>query len=146
MGKELTRQEVRSIAKEEALKVNEEIIKKIDCNTEIMQRLERLLLGEAGVDEEDTLKARANFAYLYAKRNTEANIISRAMPAIKWFEDMSQKEPGVKESKLDTLGRVIGLFMRIEWLMTLFGISTAVNFFVAAKIILDFITNNFSGI
>ena len=139
MEKELTRQEVRDIAREEALKVNKELISKIDCNTEIMRRLERLLLGEDGVDVEDTLKARANFAYLYAKRNTDSGIIERAKPALKWFEDMVEEEPGDKETKLETLGRTIGLFRKVEWLLTLFGISTAINMVVAIKVIYDFI-------
>lgn len=138
---ELTRNQVRAIAKEEAMKVQKEVLKELSDVKETLSRLERLLLGEVGTEEEDTLKARANFAYLYAKRNTDARIIDRAMPAIKWFEDMDEIEPGCKESKLDTLGRIIGLFGKIEWLLTLLGVTTVINAIPIVKSVLEWINN-----
>jgi len=149
MTKQITRTEVREIAREEVSKANkimiekmEEIAKVSESNKEVLERLERLLLGEVGVEEEDTLKARANFAYLYAKRNTDSKIIDRAKPALRWFEDMAYIEPGCKESKLDTLGRVLGWFTKAEWLLALFGVSTVTNFVIIGKFIYDLIVKN----
>lgn len=138
---ELTKTQVRAIAKEESMKVQKEVLKELSDVKETLSRLERLLLGEVGTEEEDTLKARANFAYLYARRNTDAKIIDRAKPAIKWFEDMNETEPGCKESKLDTLGRIIGLFGKIEWLLALLGVTTVVNAIPIIKGILEWVSN-----
>lgn len=138
---ELTKTQVRAIAKEESMKVQKEVLKELSDVKETLSRLERLLLGEVGTEEEDTLKARANFAYLYARRNTDAKIIDRAKPAIKWFEDMNETEPGCKESKLDTLGRIIGLFGKIEWLLALLGVTTVVNAIPIFKGVLEWISN-----
>ncbi len=138
---ELTKTQVRAIAKEESMKVQKEVLKELSDVKETLSRLERLLLGEVGTEEEDTLKARANFAYLYARRNTDAKIIDRAKPAIKWFEDMNETEPGCKESKLDTLGRIIGLFGKIEWLLALLGVTTVVNAIPIFKSVLEWISN-----
>ena len=138
---ELTRNQVRAIAKEEAMRVQKEVLKELSDVKETLSRLERLLLGEVGTEKEDTLKARANFAYLYAKRNTDARIIDRAMPAIKWFEDMNEVEPGCKESKLDTLGRIIGLFGKIEWLLALLGVTTVINAIPIVKGVLEWVSN-----
>ncbi len=138
---ELTKTQVRAIAKEESIKVQKEVLKELSDVKETLSRLERLLLGEVGTEEEDTLKARANFAYLYARRNTDAKIIDRAKPAIKWFEDMNETEPGCKESKLDTLGRIIGLFGKIEWLLALLGVTTVVNAIPIFKGVLEWISN-----
>jgi len=138
---ELTKTQVRAIAKEESMKVQKEVLKELSDVKETLSRLERLLLGEVGTEEEDTLKARANFAYLYARRNTDAKIIDRAKPAIKWFEDMNETEPGCKESKLDTLGRIIGLFGKIEWLLALLGVTTVVNAIPIFKDVLEWISN-----
>lgn len=138
---ELTKTQVRAIAKEESMKVQKEVLKELSDVKETLSRLERLLLGEVGTEKEDTLKARANFAYLYAKRNTDAKIIDRAKPAIKWFEDMNETEPGCKESKLDTLGRIIGLFGKIEWLLALLGVTTVVNAIPIFKSVLEWVSN-----
>lgn len=142
----LTKTEVREIAREEATKVNKNICRDINDlkritneNRDILDRLERLLLGEVGVDEEDTLKARANFAYIYAKRNSEAKIVERAIPAIEWFEDMSTKDPGEKESNLESLGRLIGLFGKIEWLLAVLGITTILNALPVIKTVLQWV-------
>lgn len=149
----ITIERIREIAREEDAKVIKKLSNEItslrkDIDTirqdissqcEILKRLERLLLGEEGTDIDDTLKARANFAYQYAKRNTELKIIERAVPALDWFEDMSTVEPGEKESKLDTLGRVIGLFTRIEWVIGLIGVTTVINTVPVIKTILDWI-------
>ncbi len=146
--REITKEEVRRIAREEAGKMSVELVKRIEKleesihnNTIILQRIDRLLLGEVGVNEEDTLKARANFAYLYAKRNSDARIIDRAMPAIEWFEDMREVDPGCKESKLQTLGRIIGLFTKIEWILALLGITTVVNAIPVIRMVYEFIIN-----
>lgn len=138
---ELTKTQVRAIAKEESMKVQKEVLKELSDVKETLSRLERLLLGEVGTEKEDTLKARANFAYLYARRNTDAKIIDRAKPAIKWFEDMNETEPGCKESKLDTLGRIIGLFGKIEWLLALLGVTTVVNAIPIFKSVLEWVSN-----
>ena len=153
--KEITREEIRKIARAEDTKVIRKLSKEItilqkdidfikqdiSAQCEILKRLERLLLGELGTDANDTLKARATFAYQYAKRNTDARIIERAEPAIKWFEDMAHIEPGQKESKLETLGRMIGLFGKIEWILAILGITTLVNALPAIRMIVEWLSN-----
>ena len=124
---ELTEREVRSIAREEALKIQKDVLKELTEVKSTLSRLERLLLGEMGTNEEDTLKARANFAYLYAKKNTDLKIIERAEPALEWFEDMNCCEKGQKESKLESLGKMITFYTNIRWLLGLLGFTTIVN-------------------
>lgn len=124
---DLTEREIRAIAREEALKVQKEVLKEITEVKVTLSRLERLLLGEIGTNEEDTLKARANFAYLYAKKNTDLQIIERAEPALEWFEDMNNCEKGQKESKLESLGKVITFYTNVRWLLGLIGFTTIVN-------------------
>ena len=124
---ELTEREVRSIAREEALKTQKDVLKELGEVKSTLSRLERLLLGEIGTNEEDTLKARANFAYLYAKKNTDLQIIERAEPALDWFDDMNCCEKGQKESKLESLGKMIVFYTNVRWLLGLLGITTIVN-------------------
>lgn len=124
---DLTEREIRAIAREEALKVQKEVLKEITEVKVTLSRLERLLLGEIGTNEEDTLKARANFAYLYAKKNTDLRIIERAEPALEWFKDMNDCEKGQKESKLESLGKMIVFYTNIRWLLGIIGFTTVVN-------------------
>ena len=127
----ITERDIRKIAREESFKVikaemstiKEELKKQGD----ILARLERLLLGEAGVSENETLKWKANFAYQYARMNTESRIIERATPALDWFEDMSCTEPGSKESKLEALGKLVTFYTNIRWLLALIGVTTILN-------------------
>jgi tRNA(Ile)-lysidine synthase TilS/MesJ len=127
----ITEKEVRKIAKEESLKIitkeMNQLRDEIRKQGDILARLERMLLGESGVDENETLKWRANFAYQYARLNTEKKIIERAEPALEWFEDMSECEKGEKESKLETLGKLIVTSRHIGWLFTVLGITTFLN-------------------
>ena len=123
----LTEREVRKIAREEAMKVQKDVLKEISEIKSTLSRLERLLLGEIGTNEEDTLKARANFAYLYAKRNTDSRIIERAVPALEWFEDMNKCEKGEKESKLESLGKMITFSNNLKWVLGIIGFSTVIN-------------------
>lgn len=124
---ELTEREVRSIAREEALKIQKDVLKELGEVKSTLSRLERLLLGEIGTNEEDTLKARANFAYLYAKKNTDLQIIERAEPALDWFDEMNCCGKGQKESKLESLGKMIAFYTNIRWLLGILGITTIVN-------------------
>lgn len=123
----LTEREVRKIAREEAMKIQKDVLKEISEIKSTLSRLERLLLGEIGTNEEDTLKARANFAYLYAKRNTDSRIIERAVPALEWFEDMDECEKGEKESKLESLGKMITFYNNLKWVLGIIGFSTVIN-------------------
>ena len=123
----LTEREVRKIAREEAMKIQKDVLKEISEIKSTLSRLERLLLGEIGTNEEDTLKARANFAYLYAKRNTDSKIIERAVPALEWFEDMNECEKGEKESKLESLGKMIIFYNNLKWVLGIIGFSTVIN-------------------
>ncbi len=123
----LTEREVRKIAREEAMKVQKDVLKEISEIKSTLSRLERLLLGEIGTNEEDTLKARANFAYLYAKRNTDSRIIERAVPALEWFEDMNKCKKGEKESKLESLGKMITFSNNLKWVLGIIGFSTVIN-------------------
>lgn len=139
MPEPLTEKEIRKIAREEALKVQKDVLKEISDIKSTLARLERLLLGEIGSNEEDTLKARANFAYLYTKRNTELKIIERAVPALDWFEDMSQIEQGCSESKLSILGKMITSWTSIKWLGGLFGIINLATLLGLVLLIINFI-------
>lgn len=123
----LTEREVRKIAREEAMKIQKDVLKEISEIKSTLSRLERLLLGEIGTNEEDTLKARANFAYLYAKRNTDSRIIERAVPALEWFEDMDECKKGEKESKLESLGKMITFYNNLKWVLGIIGFSTVIN-------------------
>jgi len=135
----ITEKEIRRIAREEALKVQRDVLKEISEIKSTLARLERLLLGEMGSNEEDTLKARANFAYLYAKRNTETKVIERAVPALDWFEDMNQIERGCSESKLSTLGKMITSWTSIKWLGGLFGVINLATLLGLVLLIINFI-------
>ena len=123
----LTEREVRKIAREEAMRIQKDVLKEISEIKSTLSRLERLLLGEIGTNEEDTLKARANFAYLYAKRNTDSRIIERAVPALEWFEDMNKCKKGEKESKLESLGKMITFSNNLKWVLGIIGFSTVIN-------------------
>lgn len=135
----LTEGEIRKIAREEALEVQKELLKEIADMKGSMQRIERLLLGELGTNEEDTLKSRANFAYQYAKRNTDAKIIERSEPALEWFESMNTPEKGCDESQLDTLGKMIMAWNSIKWLGITFGVINLSTLFGLAILIINFI-------
>lgn len=146
--KPLTETKVRNIAREEALKVNATMMKEMESLKQsvedtkvILGRLERLLLGEVGINEEDTLKSRANFAYLYAKRNTESKIIEKAEPALDWFHDWDTPEKGCEESKLQTLGKMVNLYGNVKWLLGLLGITTVINAVPILIAIVEWISN-----
>lgn len=135
----LTEKQIRKIAREEALKVQKEVLKEITDIKTTLDRLERLLLGEIGSNEEDTLKARANFAYLYAKKNTDLKVIERAIPALDWFEDMNQIERGCSESRLSILGKMITSWTSIKWLGGLFGVINLATLLGLVLLIINFI-------
>ena len=137
--KPLTEKEVRKIAKEEALKVQRDVLKEISEIKDTLSRLERLLLGELGTNEEDTLKSRANIAYLYAKKNIDSRIIEKAEPALRWFEDMNTPEKGCNESKLDILGKMITGWSSIKWLGGLFGVINVATLLGLIVLIINFI-------
>ena len=139
MPETITESQIRRIAREEALKVQKDVLKEIFEIKTTLSRLERLLLGEMGSNEEDTLKARANFAYLYAKRNTEAKVIERAVPALNWFDDMNIPEQGCSESKLSILGKMITSWTSIKWLGGLFGVINLATLLGLVILIINFI-------
>lgn len=153
--KQITREQVRKIAREEAVKVQKELVKKVNqleakvdqldenikTNTVILQRLDRLLLGELGVETEDTLKARAIYAYNYAKRNTDLRVVERAIPALEWFEDMNRKEPGCSESKLDSLGKIISAYSAVKWLVGFWIGSTTIGLIPVIKMIIEWFSS-----
>ena len=147
---ELTEKEVRQIAREESEKVFTKATKKLctdiekvnegmEANRSILARLERLLLGEVGIDEEDTLKARATYAYQYAKHNSELQIVERAVPALDWFEDMSTPDSGETESRLERLGKMIIFYDRIKWILGLLGVTTLINAIPILRSVIDWI-------
>lgn len=149
---ELSESKMRQIAKEEAkkevMRVNKSLNKKIDslvkCNketNEILGRLERLLYGEQGVDEADTLRARALFAYEFARRTTETKTLDRVQPVVNWFERMSEKEKGHKHSRLESLSRMITFYDNIGWLLSIIGIATVFNAVPVIQGILQWLNN-----
>lgn len=147
---EMTEQEVRRIAREESQVIFEKSIKEVtdqillvkefsQQNQKTLARLERLLLGEMGVDKDDTLKARATFAYQYAKRNTDLRIVERAVPALEWFEDMNTPEKGSKDCKLDILGKIITSWTSIKWLGGVLGVVNVATFISLIILIMSFL-------
>ena len=144
MTEPLTESQVRKIAREESIKViKKEILdikEELRKQGDILGRLERLLLGENGASQDETLKWKANFAYQYARMNTESKIINRADPALRWFEDMSTIEPGCKETKLESLGKLITFYTNIRWLLALIGVTTVINAVPIIEGILRWIT------
>ncbi len=137
--KELTEKQIRAIAREEALLVQKEVLTELNELKKTLERLERLLLGELGTDQEDTLKARANFAYQHAKRDSDLKITERTIPVLEWFEDWDKPEKGEKESRFSRLGRMMSIFGKIEWLFAILGVTTVTNLFLIIKAILDFL-------
>jgi glycerol-3-phosphate dehydrogenase len=147
---DMTEKEVRRIAREESQEIFEKSIGKVtdqiklvrdlsEQNQKTLARLERLLLGEMGVDKDDTLKARATYAYQYAKRNSDLRVVERAIPALQWFEDWNKPEVGCDESKMESLGTLITFYNNLRWFLALLGVTTLVNAIPAIKMILDFI-------
>jgi glycerol-3-phosphate dehydrogenase len=147
---DMTEKEVRRIAREESQEIFEKSIGKVtdqielvrdlsEQNQKTLARLERLLLGEMGVDKDDTLKARATYAYQYAKRNTDLKVVERAIPALQWFEDWNKPEVGCDESKMESLGKLITFYNNLRWFLALLGVTTLVNAIPAIKMIIDFI-------
>ena len=136
---QLTEREIRKIAREEALKVQKDVLKEISEVKITLFRLERLLVGEVGINEEDTLKARANFAFMYAKRNSEAKVIERAAPALDWFHDMNTPEKGCSESRLDTLGKIITAWSSAKFMLGLFGVINITTLIGLGILVMNFI-------
>lgn len=136
---DITEKEIRRIAREEALAIQKDVLKELSEVKSTLARLERLLLGELGTNEEDTLKSRANFAFMYAKRNTDLKIIERAEPALDWFEDMNTLEKGYKESKLESLGKLITFFMNTRWLLGVIGFTTIISSINSIPVIVNLI-------
>lgn len=145
---DMTEKEVRRIAREESQEIFEKSIGRVtdqiklvrelsEQNQKTLARLERLLLGEMGTDKDDTLKARATFAYQYAKRNSDLKLVERAIPALQWFEDWTTPEAGEKECKMESLGKLIVFYNNIRWFLALLGVTTLVNVIPAIKMILD---------
>lgn len=131
MTEPLTEKDVKKIAREEAFKVVAKemltIKEELQKQGGILARLERLLLGEDGANRDENLKWKANFAYQYARMNTESKIIERADPALTWFQDMNTLEPGCRETKMESLGKLITFYTNIRWFLALMGITTVIN-------------------
>lgn len=136
---QMTENDIRRIAREESLKVVQDISDKLTKQSEILSRIDRLLLGEIGTDESDTLKARATFAWAYAKRNTESGIIEDAKPALAWYKDWSTTDKGCTESKLDTLGKIVTAWSSGKWLLGLFGVVNISTLIGLAILVFNFI-------
>lgn len=135
---EFTEKQVRKIAREEALKVQKEILDEISEVKNSLARLERLLVGEMGTESEDTLKARATFAYRYARKNSDLKMTERTTKVLGWFEDMDQIEKGCDESKLDTLGKMIDAWSSTKFFLRLFGVVNISTLIGLGVLIMNF--------
>jgi hypothetical protein len=151
-SKQITESKVRAIAREEALKVQTELIKDIaeikeatSTNKDTLESIKRLLMGEFKEDSAQALKGKAEFAYQYAKKNTDLGIVVRALPAIAWFERMDTPEPGDDLSALQKLGKIINSYDKIAWLWGLVGASLITNLLTSAPRMIEIITNLFNG-
>jgi len=140
--RELTEREIRNIAREESSKliskemdIITEKLEKLEKQGEILARLERLLLGEVGVGETETLRWKANFAYEHARKFSESRMEEKLEETVEWFKNADAVEKGESESDLQTWGKIIVLYRNVKWFFAILGITTLVNFvFVFEKI------------
>jgi len=127
----ITEKEVRRIAREESLKIITkeltQIKKELKKQGEILARLDRVLLGELGAEKDETLKWRANFAYQQAMSIKNSKVLERIEPMLALFEDWNLVEKGEKESKLESLGKMIVTYRNIRWLLAILGVTTLLN-------------------
>jgi hypothetical protein len=149
---EITEQKVRQIAKEEANKVHKKltadilVIKEVGLsNKKTLDSIKRMLMGEFKEDSAYALKGKADFAYQYARKNTDLQIIPRALPALEWFERMNTPEPGDDCSSLIKLGKMINAYDKIAWLWTLVGASLFTNILISVPKIIEVIGKLLNG-
>lgn len=124
---ELTELRVKEIAREEMQIYVKQLSEDVSSIREGQRRIERLLEGEAGGFAEENLKAKADFAYRYAKKSTDLLLPERLEKELKWYENMSSVDEGEPESKLVTLGKMITYYRNVKWLLGIIGISTVIN-------------------
>ena len=140
----ITEKEVRAIARDEiAIAFTDSVNglqNQISENTHILGRLERLLVGEEGTEESDTLKARANFAYGYAKHNSELKLWEKTTPIIDWFNDMNTPDKGCKKSNFEIDGEVREAFKNLKFILGLFGVVNLTTLIAVIILLRDFLS------
>ena len=128
---ELTVKQVRRIAKEESdIAIREaisEIKKQLDENNEVLKQLKRLLLGEIGINEEESLRKKAVFAYAFAKKEVDKNMPERIGKVVEWYEDNEEIKKGSSESNFETNAKMRLAYRNFKWLIGLLGVTTVMS-------------------
>jgi len=128
---ELTEKQVRKIAREESvLTVSQaisEIKKQLDDNNEVLKQLKRLLLGEIGINEEESLRKKAVFAYDFARKEVDKCMPERVDKMINWYEDNEEIKQGSSESNFETNAKMRLAYRNFKWLIGLLGVTTVMS-------------------
>ncbi len=134
----MTEAKVKKIAEDVAEKKMETILKKMNEQGKILDRLNRALLGEEGVPNEETLAHRARVAHTFATAN--APLIDDLAEMQKWYTRWSTPNPGCKESNFQKMGKLIKLQDNVTWLLGLIGVVSIFNAIPVVKWIAELIT------
>jgi len=128
---ELTVKQVRRIAKEESdIAIREaisEIKKQLDENNDVLKQLKRLLLGEIGINEEESLRKKAIFAYDFAEKEIDKCMPERIGKVVEWYEDNEEIKKGSSESNFETNAKMRLAYRNFKWLIGLLGVTTVMS-------------------
>ena len=125
----MTEDQIKKIAKDEAKKQVNMSLKtleaKIDMQGQMLEKLYRVLLGEEGLPEEETVSYKARMAHEFARSNV--NVVGEVIPIIDWFSDWSKPQPGCDESYFQKLGKMVSLYDKLKWLFGILIATSVVN-------------------
>lgn len=135
----ITEKQIRDIARkaaaEEVNMTMTTLEAKIDAQGEMLSKLYRVLLGEEGVPEEETLSYKARMAHEFARSNV--NVVEEVIPVIAWYKRWNTAQSGCDESYFNKIGKMVRLYDKLKWL---FGIIVATSVFNAVPVIERIIT------
>jgi len=126
----------RKAAAEEVSMTMKTLEDKIDAQGEMLSKLYRVLLGEEGIPEEETLSYRARMAHEFARSNL--NVVEEVVPILAWYKRWNTPQPGCDESYFQKLGRIISLYDKVKWLLGLLIATSVFNAIPAIKGIMEF--------
>ena len=136
----MTEEQIKKIARQAAAKEVSMTMKtlenKIDAQGEMLSKLYRVLLGEEGIPEEETLSYRARMAHEFARSNL--NVVEEVGPILAWYKRWNTPQPGCDESYFQKLGRIISLYDKVKWLLGLLIATSVFNAIPVIKGIMEF--------
>ena len=140
MANTMTEEQIKKIARQAAAKEVSMTMKtledKIDAQGEMLSKLYRVLLGEEGIPEEETLSYRARMAHEFARSNL--NVVEEVVPILAWYKRWNTPQPGCDESYFQKLGRIISLYDKVKWLLGLLIATSVFNAIPVIKGIMEF--------